>query len=62
NKIILSACAALVLFSQSGLAKEIKIETELRSHLFFALPSSALRGALCVYDRFASTPFLEKKP
>ncbi|MGP2898034.1 hypothetical protein ACTVKL_19180, partial [Serratia marcescens] len=28
---------------------------------FFALPSSALRGALCVYDRFASTSFFPKK-
>ncbi|PVZ85927.1 hypothetical protein C9426_17590 [Serratia sp. S1B] len=29
--------------------------------IFFALPSSALRGALCVYGRFASTNFFPKK-
>ncbi|WP_313688406.1 hypothetical protein, partial [Pantoea sp.] len=29
-----------------------------RSHLFFALPSSALRGALCVLSFVASTNFL----
>ncbi|AYM89349.1 hypothetical protein D9980_01475 [Serratia sp. 3ACOL1] len=29
--------------------------------IFFAQPSSALRGALCVYGRFASTSFFPKK-